>query len=86
MFPLHFDRPQHYDFNKEITNKNCHKRFFLFLDDQSPGQIFQLDHAYLTWKRGDVFEYDPQNDMHGSANFGFDPRFLLMITIIPEKV
>lgn len=84
MFPLHFDRPQHHDFQQSVDTLNqesCHRRYFLFLDDQSPGQVFQLDHAYLTWRAGDVFLYDPKDDMHGSANFGYWPRFLILITI-----
>lgn len=85
MFPLHIDRAQHYDFNKDFSNSQCHQRYFFFLDDQAPGQVFQVDHAYLTWKRGDVFSYDAHNDMHGSANFGFCPRFLMLITIITDN-
>jgi hypothetical protein len=87
MFPLHFDRPQNHDFGQEISpsgERFIHKRFFLFLDDQKPGQVFQIDHAYLHWKAGDVFDYDQKDDMHGGANFGYWPRYMLMITILIE--
>lgn len=87
MFPLHFDRPQNHDFNRGIASIRhdfIHKRFFLFLDDQLPGQVLQIDHAYIRWKAGDVFDYDQKDDMHGGANFGYWPRHMLMVTVMVE--
>lgn len=84
IFALHFDRPQHFDFDqqkKSITNQPVHTRFLVFMQDQQPGQVFQMDHDYITWKQGDVFTWDSRNTMHGSSNLGFWPRFMLMFTL-----
>jgi hypothetical protein len=86
MFPLHFDRPQNVDFSQPQENKHfSHKRYFVFLKDQQPGQVFQVGNCFLRWKKGDVFDYDQKNDMHGGANFGYWPRFMLLITIQVEQ-
>jgi hypothetical protein len=84
IFPLHFDRPQHSDFGEKvhtIDSRPTHTRFLVFMEDQRPGQAFQMDSDYITWKQGDVFTWDARNTMHGSSNLGFWPRFMLMFTL-----
>jgi len=48
-------------------------RYYLFLQDQMPGQFFYVDGENLKWKRGDVYSWD--NSMyHCSANAGVYPK------------
>lgn len=84
MFPLHLDRPQHSDFQVSIesfSQSPSHQRYLIFMDDQQPGQLFQMDYDLLRWRSGDVFTWDARNTMHGSANVGYWSRYMLMITL-----
>jgi|694.fasta_scaffold136388_2 hypothetical protein len=84
IFPFHFDRPQHVDFQVDInsfTQVPSHQRYIIFIEDQQPGQLFQMDHDLLHWRAGDVFTWDARNTMHGSATVGYWPRYMLMITL-----
>lgn len=84
MFALHFDRPQHKEFEHrqaDLNHRPAHTRFLLFMQDQVPGQVFQMDHDFISWQKGDVFSWDARNTMHGSCNFGFWPRFMMMFTL-----
>jgi hypothetical protein len=84
IFALHFDRPQHQEFRNrptDLADQPAHIRFLVFMQDQMPGQIFQMDDDFISWRQGDVFTWDARNTMHGSCNFGFWPRFMLMFTL-----
>lgn len=84
IFALHFDRPQHHEFERRHTvlvDQPAHTRFLVFMQDQMPGQIFLMDDRTISWQRGDVFTWDARNTMHGSCNLGYWPRFMLMFTL-----
>ena len=84
IFPLHIDRPQHFDFEGKpgaVNNMPVHSRFLVFIEDQKPGQLFQMDDQCLNWSAGDVFTWNARDTMHGSSNVGYWPRFMLMFTI-----
>lgn len=84
IFALHFDRPQHQEFNHDATSLDdtpAHTRFLLFMEHQMPGQVFLMDDDSISWRQGDVFTWDSRNTMHGSCNLGFWPRFMLMFTL-----
>lgn len=84
MFPLHFDRPRHSDLQPDknsLTRLPSHQRHLIFIEDQQPGQLFQMDYDLLHWRAGDVFTWDARNTMHGTANVGYWPRYMLMITL-----
>jgi hypothetical protein len=89
IFPLHFDRPQHIDFRLDIssiTQTPSHQRYLIFIEDQLPGQLFQMDYDLLKWRAGDVFTWDARNSMHGSANIGYWARYMLMITLKNQEL
>lgn len=83
VFPLHIDRARHHDNNKKLAlnAKPSNLRFLIFVDDQQPGQMFQMDLAHLNWKQGDVYTWNPRDTMHASANAGYWPRRLLLIDL-----
>lgn len=80
MAPLHYDRPKHRFFNVQEEEEKYIKRMIVFLDDQKPGQIFYLGDQTINWKSGDVLEWDQTAYAHGSANFGYHSRPILLIT------
>lgn len=89
MFPLHLDRPQHNDFQVNVSSLQqtpSHQRYLIFIEDQKPGQLFQMDYDLLHWRAGDVFTWNARNTMHGSANVGYWSRFMLMITLKNQTV
>jgi len=57
------------------------RRFFVALEDWSPGQMFQMDSDHwVDWKKGDVIEFFWQYNLHSTANASFVDRPLLKIT------
>jgi len=80
MAPLHYDRPKYLDFNTTVENEKNIKRYLIFLDDQKEGQIFYMAGQYISWRAGDVLEWDQTSYQHGSANFGYYDRPTLLIT------
>ena len=80
MAPLHYDKLKHRDFNMHEEEEKYIKRMIVFLDDQKPGQIFYLGGQTVNWKAGDVLEWDQTAYDHGSANFGYHSRPILLIT------
>ncbi len=91
MFPLHIDRPWHNDFHVDVHSLRqvpSHQRYLVFMEDQQPGQLFQMDLDHLQWRAGDVFTWDAASTMHGSANMGYWPRYMLLITLknLPQMV
>lgn len=83
VFPLHLDRARHHENNKKaaLNAESSNLRFLIFVDDQQPGQMFQMDLVSLNWKQGDVYTWNPRDTMHASANAGYWPRKLLLIDI-----
>jgi hypothetical protein len=70
-------QPMHIDVDK---NNKC-KRYWIPLQDYESGHILINEDSLITnYKTGDVFEFDTPLDYHGSANLGFNPRIVLLIT------
>lgn len=70
-------QPMHVDVDK---NNNC-RRYWMPLQDYEPGHILINENELAVhYKKGDVFEFDTPLDYHGSANIGFSPRIVLLIT------
>lgn len=56
-------------------------RFWIPLQDWEPGHIFMYENVVITnYKKGDVYQYDTPNGLHGAANIGFVPRVVLQIS------
>lgn len=70
--PVHTD-PHTYD--------QCCRRFWIPMQDYHPGHIFLYkDTIIVNYKKGDVYVYDHENDIHGAANIGHIPRLALQVT------
>jgi len=78
MFTLHYDRYKSWEFGD--TKENLVQRWLIMLDDQKPGQCFFMDQTSVNWKKGDVIGWTQVLLPHGSANFGYWPRFNIRLT------
>ena len=78
MFPMHIDRVQRNDAGLFLPSK--YNRYIVFLDDWKYGQMYQFGETFIKWKAGDVYSWPLRDMPHGTANVGYDPRFLLIIT------
>ena len=64
----------------DIDPKKVH-RFVVFLNDWSLGQIWHQGTAVHThWKAGDIISWHWQDFPHGTANMGWDTRYILQFT------
>ena len=66
--------------NAKITDDPDHTKFLIFFDDWQEGQAFQINQDFLKWKSCDVLNYNIRDSQHGSANFGYEDRFLMLVT------
>ena len=80
MFPLHHDRLKHSQFGLPADMEHRIQRWLIMLYDQQPGQCFFMDNQSVTWQAGDVIHWPRINVAHGSANFGYWPRYSLLLT------
>ena len=85
MFPLHYDRIKNDKFSLDSGEEGQLKRWLIMLEDQQPGQAFFMNTEYLHWKAGDVVSWDHLSVPHGSANFGYHPRPMLLLTGIQKN-
>ena len=64
----------------DVDPKKVH-RFVVFLNDWSLGQIWHQGTAVHThWKAGDIISWHWQDFPHGTANMGWDTRYILQYT------
>ena len=80
MCPLHYDRCKFYDHSLPVEQESQVKRWLIMLDDQRPGQFFVMNNQVVSWRAGDVIDWEQTTLAHGSANCGYDTRFSLRIT------
>lgn len=81
MFPLHYDRFRSREFDMDKSREQELQRWVIMLYDQQPGQCFFLGNQSIAWKSGDVVDWEGQTNLpHGSANFGYWPRYSVRIT------
>jgi hypothetical protein len=70
--PIHAD-PHVYD-------APCN-RYWMPLQDYESGHVFiYKDSMINNYKKGDVFQFDKSNELHGAANIGHTIRIMLLIT------
>lgn len=80
MLPMHVDSPKHYVWNLPKEKEFLVEKYAVFLEDQQPGQTWLMNDSYLTWVRGDVVKFEQSTIPHGTANFGYVPRPILVVT------
>jgi hypothetical protein len=87
-FALHFDRNKYGQFdpnNPVDTYETKSEIYLVFLNKQELGQVFQIGRAQVSWDEGDVFTWQQVNMPHGSANFGFENRYAILLTGFAKK-
>lgn len=82
LIPLHKDVYTFYKSVHQIEDSSAIWRTIVFLEDQKPGHLFQIEDQVITnWKAGSYVSW--QNDAyHMAGNIGTDPRHTLQITYI----
>ena len=77
-FAARLDRQNSFDeLDYDVDPKKVH-RFVVFLNDWSMGQIWHQGTAtYTHWKAGDIISWQWQDYPHGTANMGWDTRYIL---------
>jgi len=80
-FAARLDRQNSFDeLDYDVDPKKVH-RFVVFLNDWSMGQIWHQGTAVHThWKAGDIISWHWQDFPHGTANMGWDTRYILQFT------
>lgn len=80
MLPMHLDSPKHHLWGLPPEKEILIEKYAIFLEDQSPGQVWLMNDKYLSWVQGDVVKFEQSTIPHGTANFGYVPRPLLVVT------
>jgi hypothetical protein len=76
--------PMHVDPHTTVQ-KNA-QRFWIPLQDWEIGHIFKFENEIVTnYKKGDIYEYDDAQGLHGAANIGLTPRVVLQVTLYEEE-
>jgi len=84
MIAWHLDTKKERLFSAADDRSSIH-RYALFLDDQKPGQVWQINNDYVKWSKGDVLYWNHTTAPHGTANFGFYARPIMVITGVSTK-
>jgi hypothetical protein len=70
--------PMHRD---TVHNQNDNIRIWMPLIDYTEGHIFIHEGKFVKdYTAGDLWQYNNDNDLHGSVNLGLTPRFILEIS------
>jgi hypothetical protein len=80
MNPGHY-MPMHRDPHvTESDKKNC-VRYWMPLQDYEPGHIFIYNKTFMTdYQKGDLWEYNDANEIHGACNIGYSVRLTFQFT------
>lgn len=84
MTAVHFDlnRSALLKYTPEDKQRKIHAedkhRYICFLQDQQPGEHFQIGEQYLKWKAGDIYSF-PWYMPHSTANCGEHDRYIIQI-------
>ena len=81
MMILHYDPKTFYKLGKEWPTihdgKYIDKRAFVYMNDRQPGQVSWLGANEIDYKKHSMFTFDATKVYHGSANFGYDDRYMI---------
>ena len=80
MTPWHLDGKKYKEYQLDEAEEYRVKRYIIFLEDQHPGQMWQINNDYIHWKAGDVLTWNQSTSPHGTANVGYHDRPVLMVT------
>lgn len=63
------------------THESSCKRYWMPLQDYETGHIFLYKDSMISnYKKGDVYMFDNEQDIHGAANISHSPRIMLLVT------
>lgn len=80
MLPGNF-MPMHRDPHVTEPGYNNCKRYWMPLQDYTPGHIFIYNKEFMVdYKAGDLWMYDDANEIHGAVNIGYTPRLTFQFT------
>lgn len=74
---IHQSPGEMYIMHRDVGYKG--NRHYIFLQDQMPGQFFNLSGKDIKWKKGDVYSWD-DTVYHCSANAGLHSKISLTIS------
>ena len=80
MVPLHLDGYKHLYYGLPPEQEHLVRRYVIFLEDQRPGQVWLVNDDFVHWHRGDVLTWSHCITPHGTANFGYNDRPILVVT------
>mgnify|MGYP006076840403 CR=1 FL=1 len=78
--PLHLDGKKHMQYNLKEDEEYLIERYIIFLEDQHPGQFWQINEDFIKWKKGDILTWDQSTSPHATANAGYYNRPVIMVT------
>ena len=79
---MHIDRVWNVDIHSKKDKLSAEPkriRYLVFFDDWQWGQVCQMGTEFLKWQAGDVFTWKGRDVPHGTANLGYEPRFVLVL-------
>lgn len=78
---LHYDPRTFYTtdrmWQKDHLDNYTDKRAFVFMNDKKPGQVTWLGDSEINYRMFDMIKFDCDKVYHGSANFGYDDRYMI---------
>ena len=73
--------PVHRDPHVSEENKFNIQRYWMPLQDYTPGHVFVYNNVFMTdYKVGDLWVYTDSNEIHGCSNIGYTPRLTFQFT------
>jgi len=80
---LHYDPKTSYhsevniQWLEEHKGKYIDKRAFVYMNDRQPGQVSWLGKSEIDYKKYDMYKFEVDKVYHGTANFGYDDRYMI---------
>lgn len=78
--PWHLDGKKHLQYKLSADQEHLIQRYIIFLEDQKPGQFWQINDDFIKWRKGDILTWDQSTSPHGTANAGYHNRPVIMVT------
>lgn len=82
--PWHLDGQKYLQYNLTKDQEHLVARYIIFLEDQKPGQFWQINNDFIKWKKGDILTWNQSTSPHGTANVGYHNRPVIMVTGIKK--
>jgi len=58
------------------------KKYWMPLQDYQNGHVFIWGETSITgWKKGNIYQFEDNNEWHGACNIGYSPRIILNLNV-----